>query len=282
MPKIPENVEEYTATNVESVSDSDKLKQFVHEHVKEEQIAPESFESLPTAINAETTESEVQETMKEPEITFIVDETEPTKDEPLVSSKHEEEIPIIPVTLLEETEKVEETRHESPQIDSLIQDTPKVEDSSPELIPAEAQIPISEPEKEQVKEAEVQAELPSINIEKPENIEPSKLKEYIETMKEELKRDQDAKEAALIQKMEESFNQMLEQLTPKINDHFSKLSSQTTSSVLASQYDFTKSSAEDIKNNFEQLIEAYESRIESLGIRNYDLFLDKIKEQKGK
>jgi hypothetical protein len=73
---------------------------------------------------------------------------------------------------------------------------------------------------------------------------------------------------------------MVDQLIPKLASQLRTIEPPTTASALSEQIDFSQASAEEIRKKFEDVIRAYEAKLEGVGIKNYDYFLQKLNEQK--
>lgn len=79
--------------------------------------------------------------------------------------------------------------------------------------------------------------------------------------------------------MEDSLNSMMAEILPK----FSRgQDAKSTAHVLASRLKYSDSDPSQLQDQIEELIKAYESRIENLGLRNYDVFFERLQAQRKK
>jgi hypothetical protein len=77
--------------------------------------------------------------------------------------------------------------------------------------------------------------------------------------------------------MEDSLTSMIREIVPRVS-HGAK----STAEVLASRMDYSAVSPQDLQTQVEEIIKAYETRIENLGLRNYDVFYERLQAQRKK
>ena len=99
----------------------------------------------------------------------------------------------------------------------------------------------------------------------------------IENLKTEMKEEQKKRETELFEKLEGTFTSLLSEFSPKFS-----ATKETPARVLANQIDFSKYTIEELQKKYEALIVAYEDRLENLGVRNYDSFIERLRVQKRK
>lgn len=102
----------------------------------------------------------------------------------------------------------------------------------------------------------------------------------LEEIRVEIREQQVKQEEELLKKVNESIQSMVDQLIPKLASQLRTIEPPTTASALSEQIDFSQASAEEIRKKFEDVIRAYEAKLEGVGIKNYDYFLQKLNEQK--
>lgn len=130
-----------------------------------------------------------------------------------------------------------------------------------------------------------------VRVEKPTAVEAPRtsllesqiqqLEQSLTKAKSELKLEQEAREQELVKRLEDSIAAHMEALLPKLSalkapEHSS------TAKTLVGQMDFTKNSVEDAKKKLEEIITAYEHRIETLGLTHFEVISDRLKLQKEK
>jgi hypothetical protein len=102
----------------------------------------------------------------------------------------------------------------------------------------------------------------------------------LEEIRVEIREQQVKQEEELLKKVNESIQSMVDQLIPKLASQLRTIEPPTTASALSEQIDFSQASSEEIRKKFEDVIRAYEAKLEGVGIKNYDYFLQKLNEQK--
>jgi len=105
------------------------------------------------------------------------------------------------------------------------------------------------------------------------------LQTSLEKAREEIKSEQSKREEELLKKMEDSLTSMMNEFIPMISKD---KESKSTAHVLASRMSYEGSNPQAIQDQVEELIKAYESRIENLGLRNYDIFYERLQAQRKK
>jgi hypothetical protein len=108
------------------------------------------------------------------------------------------------------------------------------------------------------------------------SVSSDEIKSLIETLRSDLLSEQQKRESELYDRLESSFSSLLSEFTPKTS------SKETPAGILSSQIDFSKLTIDQIQKKYEELITAYQDRLESLGVRNYDSFIERLKMQKEK
>ena len=189
--------------------------------------------------------------LSEPEVKSASKAETPQASAPLVISA--------PAPVVEITIKVETSAKES--------------DSSPE-IPSPA--PSTDSEKP-VPEASAPALLQTSEPPRPPQLHSEDLTSVIEGLRADLLIEQSKRETDLLQKIEASFAHMIQEYSPTFTSN-----KDTPARVLSRQIDFSKSTVEELQKKYEALIFAYEDRLESLGVKNYDAFIERLKMQKRK
>lgn len=100
--------------------------------------------------------------------------------------------------------------------------------------------------------------------------------------KSELQAEQTARELELIKRLEDTINAQMQAALPKLAATLSGVERSSTAKTLVSHMDFSKNTIDDVKHKMEEVITAYEHRIESLGLTHFDLVSEKLKMQKEK
>ena len=143
---------------------------------------------------------------------------------------------------------------------------PSVSSSPPEVsAPVPTEIPAPVPE------------MPSPTEHIPSVIQSDDLSSVIENLRSDLLIEQSKREGVLLAKLEASFTKMINEYSPRFAS-----SKDTPARVLSQQIDFSKSTVEELQKKYEALIYAYEDRLESLGVKNYDAFIERLRMQKRK
>lgn len=130
-----------------------------------------------------------------------------------------------------------------------------------------------------------------VKVEKPMAVEAPRtsllesqiqqLEQSLTKAKSELKLEQEAREQELVKRLEDSIAAHMEAILPKLSalkapEHSS------TAKTLVGQMDFTRNTVEDAKKKLEEIITAYEHRIETLGLTHFEVISDRLKLQKEK
>jgi Mitochondrial inner membrane protein len=98
----------------------------------------------------------------------------------------------------------------------------------------------------------------------------------ISQLKLEIQEEYKKRENELFEKLESSFALFLHEYSPRLAQ------SSSPGKVLSEQLDFSKYSIEDLQKKYENIITAYEERLENLGVKNYDAFIERLRDQKRK
>jgi hypothetical protein len=270
--------------------------------IKQEEVKPEAetetenkIEDIPTEpiIQPEITpKPEVKEEAPVSQVPYKVESVEVFVEK---STLPPHELPAVVGTILPKTQPKPDTPSSEPQIPISEPETspsePQIPISEPETSPSEPQIPISEPEsspsepKTSLSESEI-PQIPRVELESPTEpvpsppSKPTDLQSALEGIKKELKEQQDLQEQKLISTMEDTVSHLIDQVIPKVSSHLSSIPIPSTAAALSQSMDFAKSSTEEIKKQFTDLISAYEARFESVGTKHFDEFLKRLKKQK--
>jgi len=108
------------------------------------------------------------------------------------------------------------------------------------------------------------------------------LEQSLSKAKSELKQEQEVREQELIKRLEDSIAAQMEALLPRLNSSLRAPGHSSTAKTLVGQMDFAKNTVDDVKNKMEEIITAYEHRIETLGLTHFELISDRLKLQKEK
>lgn len=104
----------------------------------------------------------------------------------------------------------------------------------------------------------------------------SDLDSMISQIRSDLHQEQEKREKDLYNGIEDLFKTLISEYLPRSE------SSGSPARVISSNLDFSKMTSEQIHRKFEELINAYQDRLETLGVRNYDSFIERLKQQKDK
>jgi hypothetical protein len=104
----------------------------------------------------------------------------------------------------------------------------------------------------------------------------SELDSMIQQIRSDLSQEQEKREKDLYSGIEDLFKTLISEYLPKAD------SSSSPARIISSNIDFSKMPADQIHRKFEELINAYQDRLETLGVRNYDSFIERLKLQKDK
>ena len=104
----------------------------------------------------------------------------------------------------------------------------------------------------------------------------SDLDSIISQIRSDLHQEQEKREKDLYNGIEDLFKTLISEYLPKGE------SSGSPARVISSNLDFSKMTSDQIHRKFEELINAYQDRLETLGVRNYDSFIERLKQQKDK
>ncbi|OMJ79559.1 hypothetical protein SteCoe_20416 [Stentor coeruleus] len=129
---------------------------------------------------------------------------------------------------------------------------------------------------------EVEAKKESlVNIEKSEEREISimnaqEIEVFIAKLKADMEAEQKLREEALYEKVEKSFLSLLNDFSAKA-EH-----ADLPAGSLSAHIEFSKFIVEELQKKYETFIMAYEDRLENLGVKHYDSFIERIKVEKAK
>lgn len=102
------------------------------------------------------------------------------------------------------------------------------------------------------------------------------LESIIHQLRSEMAQEQQKRENDLYNGIEDLFKTLISEYIPKSDSQHSP------ARVISSHIDFSRLTSDQVQKKFEDLINAYQDRLETLGVRNYDSFIDRLKLQKDK
>ena len=161
----------------------------------------------------------------------------------------------------------------SENIDKLVEATQKLAEEFSKLAEESTSLPLpSEIPKPSDSSTNENSQTESL---KPD-LSSKDLELIIQQLRSEMAQDQQKRENELYSGIEDLFKTLISEYIPKSDSQHSP------ARVISSHIDFSRLSSNQVQEKFEDLINAYQNRLETLGVRNYDSFIERLNLQKDK
>lgn len=248
----------------------------------EEKPEPPKAKVQETKPKAEEPKAKVEDLKaKIEELKAKAEELKPIVEVPKPIVQEPKPIPAKPVELVkvDESEKfkemlktIEETNKRQKAVDA--------EEAKKKVVVEEKKIESPVVIKTEEIKVEAKEERP-ITIEKTEKKEISlmsaqEIEVFISKLKADMEAEQKSREAALYEKVEKTFLGLLNEFSAKVE------SKDLPAGSLSAHIEFSKFIVEELQKKYETFIMAYEDRLENLGVKHYDSFIERIKVEKAK
>ncbi|OMJ91391.1 hypothetical protein SteCoe_6073 [Stentor coeruleus] len=172
---------------------------------------------------------------------------------------------------IDETIKRQNAKDKTEAEKKIVVEEKKVE--LPVVIKAE-EIKVEEIKVEAKKESLVPIEKNEEKV--PNNMSAQEIETFISKLKADMEAEQKSREVALYEKVEKTFLSLLNEFSAKAENK------NLSAGSLSAHIEFSKFIVEELQKKYETFIMAYEDRLENLGVKHYDSFIERIKVEKAK